>query len=580
MENDTLTDIDEFKEELFDFLKAKIRINEMIDSWKSNCDKAIERRKERYIDLNIEDLRQSGEIQEDETFIPDRVIDTNIMRELPEYLAFIKQSNRLAIFNNVSNPSLDNQQIEREFTKGLTYEGWYCQFLRCVDGAALHGQDAIEVVFDETKPFHVSFEHVGYDRLFYNKKVSNIQDSEFLIRKYEITVMRLEAFKNKGFDVEQIDAIIEKNKAKRKKDDIEVIYKVYFKYQGVVYITWYSRDSNINDWLKKPEILQIGIADEIVDLYPIFLCIYRDDEQETIVDHKGRGFLDAPQQEAHTAIISGFVNGLIRASNVYASPATDDGESADIKQLDVQLVHGGIYSKPLNFFHTDYPDVTVLSAMQFLGTLNAQQTGKTSYAVSNRKDARKTAKELSIAETEERQLESVNLSNFSEYMRSILSFTWRIVQSQAIQGKIPFLLIPQPIMIPGPNGQMIDSGQIDYVNNIDVISEVYEIRPAGDVDVIERQNKLFQMKQDWAVVQNTALKDRFLEDLIKLSYPDRADEYTRILREGNPGKKLVQALSELVKGFTSPEELAGLSDEEKLNLQQIKEQVDAYLATP
>ncbi len=518
--------------ELFEFEKAKICINDMIDAWSNECELSIQRRKERYIELDVEKMRQKGELAEDETFIPDRVIDVNISREHPEYLAFLKQSNRLAIFECKSNPDFDTQNIEIEFTKGLTYRGWYRQFTRLIDGSALHGDDAIEVVFDETKPFHVAFEHVGHDRLFYNRKVSDIQDSEIVIRKYEVTLLRLRGFKEKGFDDSQIDSILDNNRSKRKTNEIEILYKIYFKYNNCVYIAWYSRNTNINNWLKPPEKLKLGIAeysqqgwiDKEIDVYPIFLNIYRDDEQQPITGHKGRGFLDGPQQEAHTAIITGFVNGLLRASNVYASPATDDGESADIKQLDIQLMHGGIYSKPLNFFHTDYPDPLVLSSMQFLSTLNAQQTGKTSYAVSNRKDARKTAKELGIAEKEEQQIESVGLSNFSEFLRGVFEFTWRMVQSQALQGKIKFLLKQQDVMIPDPMGQIIPSGEVEWVNDIESVSEEYEIRAAGDVDYVERNYKLTQMKQDWPVFQQTPLKDRFLEDLVQLSYPDRAQE--------------------------------------------------------
>ncbi len=283
-------------------------------------------------------------------------------------------------------------------------------------------------------------------------------------------------------------------------------------------------------------------------------------------------------QEAQSAIVSGFVNGLLRAANVYASPATDDGESADIKQLDVELTHGGIYSKPLNFFHTDYPDALVLSSMQYLQTLNSQSTGKTSFAVSNRKDSRKTAKELTLAEGEEKQQESIGLADFSEDLRAIFSFVWRIVQSQALQGKIPFLQKQVPIMIPDQvSGQMIASPEMEMVNDVEIIGEKFEIRPAGDVDVIERQNKLKQMQIDWPVIQTTALATKFLSDYIKLSYPDRAEEYCKILEQGDVGKQLVLSLSTLLQAFTSPEDLKTLKPQELQQLDQIKQQVVAYL---
>ena len=135
-------------DELFDYAKAKIRIDLMINDWLSECEATTRRRDERYIDLDIEALRKKGVIEEDETFLPNRVIDTNIMREMPEFMAFLKQSNRLAIFNCISNPEIQSDEIELAFTKGLTYLGWYKQFKRLVDGSELHGWDSIEVIFD------------------------------------------------------------------------------------------------------------------------------------------------------------------------------------------------------------------------------------------------------------------------------------------------------------------------------------------------------------------------------------------------------------------------------------------------
>ncbi len=604
--DDVITD--PFYSDYFDYEKAKIRINDLIDSWSGLCKEAEQRRNERYIDLDIEALRKSGDILPDETFIPQRVIDTNIARELPEFLAFLKQSNRLAIFTCISNPEIQTDNLEKDFTKGLTYQGWYKDFKRLIDGAQLHGWDSIEVVFDESKPLHVGFEHIGFDKLFYNKKTSNIQDSEYVIRRYDITLLRLEAFKAKGFDPVQVDVIISANTAKRKRDDTVTIYKVYYKYAGAVWVCWYSRDSNINNWLKQPEKLKLGIAeqqstgvlsrlqigigqggnsaptvwiDKDVNIYPIFQYLYKDDEEEVLTEHVGRGFLDLPMQEGQSAIVSGFTNGLLRAANVYASPAGDDGESADIKQLDVELTHGGIYSKPLNFFHTEYPDPLVLTAMQFLATLNAQATGKTSFTVSNRKDSRKTAKELGLAEKEEQQQESIGLADFSEDLRAILSFVWLIVQSQALQGKIPLLQKQVPIMIPGGlMGEMIESPEMEAINDIKTIGEKYEVRPAGDVDVVERQNKLNQMMQDWPVFQTTGLKDVFLKDFVKLRYPDKAEAYVKALEAGNIAKQLIMSLSTLLKAFTSPEDIKSLAPEQLQQLEQIKQQVVQYLATP
>src|SRR5436190_16632285 len=114
--------VDIVYEELFTYDKARIRINDIIDSWSGEIKETEKRRAERYVDMDIESLRQSKDIQEDETFIPNRVIDTNIMRETPEFMAFLKQSNRLAIFRCISRPGTQVDNIETDFTKGLTYQ--------------------------------------------------------------------------------------------------------------------------------------------------------------------------------------------------------------------------------------------------------------------------------------------------------------------------------------------------------------------------------------------------------------------------------------------------------------------------
>lgn len=602
--------VDENREEFFEYDKARIRINQLISEWSTLIAKAESRRKERYTDLDIEALRQSGDIQEDETFIPDRIIDTNIMREKPDYMSFLKQSNRLAIFRCIDDPRVKTDKIEIEFTEGLTYKGWYRQFDRLIDGALLHGWDSIEVVYDPNKPLKVCFEHIGHDRLYFNTKVSDIQDSEFVLRRYDSTVMRLESFVAKnGFDAEQVAILTEKNKQTKRRDEIITYFKGFFKYQEVVYVFWYSQDGQLRNWLKAPEKLRLGLqvldssvppnnsqmlsdannfnsspallstpswVDQDLNMVPTFLFLYKDDESETIVDHKGRAFLDGPVQEAATAITSAHVNGTLRASNVYGSPETDDGESSEVKQLDIQLMHGGLYNRPIKFFRTEYPDSTNLQALGYLGAHNSQQTGKVNFAVMNRKDSRKTAEELEQSKSESSRLGSTNIAGFSEFVREFLSFTWLIVKSQALQNKVDFLQIEQDITMPSPAGP-IPTGQTELVNDMELIDHLYELRPAGDIDVVKRQETLQQMMQDWPVIQSTPLAQQFLLDFISLRYPEQASKYMKILQEGDQGKNLVMALSTLLQGALTPEEITAMPPEMQAKLQQIQQQVVAYL---
>ncbi len=576
-------------EELFVYQKAKTQLDQIIGQFSEKFRMADLRRKERYVELNVELMRARGVIPKDGTFIPDRVIDGNIGREKSEIVAFLNAGYRLGIFECTSNPDIDTQNLDQQYTKGLTYNGWYEEMESVIDGAMLHGMDYMEVVFDETKPLHVGFEHVGYDRLCFNDKVSNIQDSEFVLRKYEIAIYKLEQefTEQYGFDMDQVKILTE-YKQPTLRNTVQEIWKGYFKYKGIVYVMWFCQ-TKCNDWLKAPIPLRTGIweSQETTDpitgqvtstrvesnliSYPIFTNVYKHDENQILVEHKGRGFLDGPQQEANTAIITSYVNQTGRAANIYASPETDDGETSQMAILDIELEPDGIYNRALKFWSMPAPDPMALNALQILDNKNAVQSGQVAFAASNRKDSRKTAKELDIAQQQQSKITSTGLAGFSAFLRNLLEFSWLITRSQAIDNKIKFLLIRQ----------MDQMGKITYVNDIETISQTYDIRPAGDTDVIEAQAEQTKMMQDWPVIQGTPISSLFLQDYIKIRYPKRANVYVAAIQQGNPAKQLVQGLQTVLVGaLEHPDHIAKMSPDEINQVKQLEQQAQQFIANP
>jgi hypothetical protein len=575
----------EMPEDLFIFAKAKIHIDQLISAWSVECKDCELRRKERYVDIDVETLRNSGELGEDETMVAVRTIDNNISREKADVMAFLNAGYRLGVFRCLSDPTIETRNLELEVTEGLTYEGWYSEFDKTVDGSELHGFDYLEVVFDVSKPLHVGFEHRGYDRVYYNKNVSDIQSSDRVVIRYDVTMFNLEQFvKRNGFNDIEVQKILTSHKEAKRQDSVK-IYKVYFKVvkdtQDCVYVAWYCNENNVSDWIKAPDTLKLGIYPDgavvgpdgtaeqsEVDLYPVFKYLYKDDEQEAIVDHKGRGFLDSPIQEAATAQVSAYTNGVVKASAIYCSPETDDGESGEMKQLDIKLIPDGIYNKPLRFFSKPYPEVTLLQGIQLLNTISAEQTGKPAYAVKNRQDSRKTAKELEVATEEQTKITSTGLATFSEFLRGVLNFSWKIIRSQALQGKIPLLLV----QIPDPA-----TGQPSWKNDIRVIGQIYDIRPAGDTDIVEAAQEVQKMMADWPVIQTTPLAPQFLVDFIKLRYPKKATEYIQILNQGDMGKKLVAGMGSILQSAEVQGVLAQEGPQQQAELQQLEQQAAAYL---
>jgi hypothetical protein len=566
------TNVEPLPPELFDYEKAKIHINNIIGMWSEDIQEAKLRREERYADLDVDELRRNGDIAEDETFIPDRVIDKNIKRERADIMAFLNAGFRLGIFDCISHPGLDTRQLEREVTRGLTYKGWYREFERTADGALLHGWDFLEIVFDETKALHVGFEHKGFDKVFYNKKCATLQDSERVLVLYEITINRLFEFKDTfGFDGPMIDTIVKPREEGARRNDTIKLYKHFFKYKNCVYISWLILDEAFaTNWLKPPDKLRLGIKssdttgefiDEEIDTYPLFTFLAIDDEQEALSDHKGLGFLDSPIQEATTALTTAFVNGSMRSANVYSCVAQDDDSSAEVKQLDTILVPGGIYKRKLDFFNQPAPDISMLTGITYLNTKNAEERGKIATSVSNRKDSRKTAEELKQSSEEQTKITSTKVATFSEFLREVLTFGWRIIQSQALADQI-ILLYKQV-------GQSPIDGSPIFQNDHHVISQEFDIRPAGDTDVIQAKEKEMKFQQDWPVFQQIpGLRDMVLIDYIKVRWPERADDYIGAMMRGDIGRNTTSGLLEIIKGTLDPQEIAMLSPQDKQALIQ------------
>lgn len=607
------------RDKLFSFSLARPTIQNLVNEWQAERSETEVRRKTRKIELDVEKLRQSGEIGEDETFIPVRVIDTNIQREQPPYINYLKNSRRLAIFKCVDNHKQNTQQLEAEFTEGMSYLNWETPHFKCLDGSQTHGWDAVEIVYDESKPLHCAVEHIGHDKLFFPKTAISLQDSPELIREYNPTRLRLESFiTNFGFNPVQVNMMLDKIKdSPSKSNETLTIYKRLFKHEGIVHVAWFALSDGVSDWLKQPEPLYIGIDKKAtkmteqpsidpltsqqimqqvpseswepasITIYPIAMLPYRESEEPTLTEFKGRVFLDENKQEACTSILSAFVNRLNRSANIYGSPSTEDGTGAGLKELsDIKLTNGKVLNRPFTFWSMDGPDPMILTALEYLDQANANETNQVNFAVNNRQDSRKTAKEISSSEQQQSLLNGVQLTLFSTYIRTIYSLCWLIAQSQAMQNKIKLLQIEvqEPQISPIDGSPIIDpaTGQpivkTSMQNNVQVISYQYNIKAAGDVDVVQRQEKIAQMKQDWPVIAGTPLAAIFLADLMRLEYPESGDAYAEAIMQGDAVKAMqgqLLALDTIMEGIMAkhPEVFTTLPQESQMQLKQILSQV-------
>lgn len=581
------------QQRLFNFDRSKPNLKILVDQWGPEVYNTEANRSLRKLDIDPNVLQSQGKIDSDETVIPVRAIDTNIKRELPTYIGYTQQSRRIVTFTDRSDPSLDCQMLEEEFSRLMTYNGWMSAHNKLVDGTLTHGWDFNEVVFDETKPGHCAIEHVGHSKMIFPYDAIDIQACETIIRVYTVTQTQLKTFVRKfGFDVNQVKLMIDSKGDSRKNESL-TIYKQFFKYGGVVFVAWFELTFT-NGWLKAPTKLFLGrqsqqmvpqqmpmmspmtnqpVVDPTTGMpmmetqlvpqwqdvdeteYPVFLYQYEDIEDDRLVMNKGRVFMDKPSQEAQTALWSACVNGYTRASQVYGSPETGAGGRPKAIE-DARLIPGRMYSEKINFWHTDPPDEGIVRAAQALAVQNSSEAGQINYAASNRVDSRKTAEEVKQGSLDQNLLKSVQVTNYSSYLRSIYSFCWKIVQSQALQGKVTIAVDPSYLM------------------------RDYDIRAAGDIDVIQRAEKINRMKQDWPVISQTPLAIPFLMDLIKISYPEDYSRYQAIMQQGDPKKAAIQQLLVLLKGSLTEEEVKALPPEGQQQATAIVENATKQLQMP
>ena len=606
-----------------------VQFEQLIKDWLIEFVRTREQRIFRYIEIDVPLMRSQGFLKDDETILPVRVAERNIRREQPGFIAFYTQSRRTLIFReaqallDMAKGTSEEEQLEDAFTQGMRYPGWELAPYSATDGAQTHGWDAVEVVYDDTKPLKVGVEHVGHDKLLFPVEALDIQYCEYIARGYDLTSQQLKSFvEDFGFDAAQVNILTAADKGTGYRALRHYrVWKVMFKEDGIVKVGWrcdaaasgQPRFGGLcSDWLKKPIALYLGrqhtemqqrppvmmpvlhptfntpILDEtgqplmqevaqpdvevVVDTpeteYPIYLLRYHQTEDQQVFSTRGRVFLDRYDQEAQTAIASGFVNKLMRSTNVYAAVGQDGlpGNSTAPKQLPVKLQHGAIYDRPINFFSSESPDPVLLNALQWFGVRNAEENGQTDFAVNNRQDSRKTATEIQAASQQANLLSGVQVTLYSAWICAFYRRAWEVVQNLALMGKIEFLPQVQP-------------DGVTVSNNTAVLSKHFYVRAAGDIDVTQRAMQIQQMQQMWPIISQTAAAQSFLRDLLITTFPNLGMKWANQIQDDMQAKQLLAQVSQILEQLviSRPEELKTLPPQEVQQLLQLKQQVTMVL---
>lgn len=541
--------------ELEDKLKG---LKEVIDDLTNKNESS---RKLRYAEIDIEAEREAGRLQPDELYIPLHIIDTNIRREQSPYVQYVVQSPRAVICKDPSKPSDDLQVLEADLTEKLRYEGWQTAMFANIDGFQANGYSIMEVVQDQNAPGEVSYEAVQYNDFAFTTDTRDMQAVEMVMRSYYFTKTRLLELcgdvnnpQSSDFIREQVQKLIDQEpnssdsveNADIKDRSLYKIFKVMFRIKGIVNVAWCCPEK-CDGWLRVPRPLYIGRRklvqpttlqklggmasqlmtgqpqlpqhqEEYEKNFPYIVFPYLISENDTIQQLKGRIFLDQDLQEATSSMLSSAVTQARRAAGMYFSKDVTDPNDDLLMQKNVFFQSGCIINSKVQAFNLNAPDPGIFSAINMLMAVNQNETSQVNFAVNNRKDSRKTAKEISTAEQQQGQLSTVQVVLFSIALTQMYRLMVDVIKSRVAAGLI----------------------QVDEVV-APLYARKFTIKPSGDVDVILRQQRIQQMTQAWPVIQNTPLAQAFLSDLIGLMFPEQAAKYQMILQQAAMQQQSAQA---------------------------------------
>jgi hypothetical protein len=595
----------------YDFKFAQGVYTKLIDGWGGVVDETDRQRALRYVkDADSNSLRENGTLKPDEVYTPVRLIDSNIRGEQPALIQYITQSRRSIIFASPNSEPIDGiEKLEEDFTLKARYLGWEIPFIQNLDGSQAHAWDAVEIIFDPDYPGNFCIEHIGHDRLIFSIDSEDIEAQEVIAIRKMLTNNQLRSMVKEGsFNSEQVEKLIGSgSKTLGLTDSSNECYKIFFKQEGIVHVAWYAK--NCDEYLKEPAPLFLGLRDftvqppppnpleaNILPLpqvdqqdyppifeteFPVVQLKYIESNDPRIIELQGRCKLDEASQEAASAIQSGMVNGTIRASNVMASPAQTplDATPSDLPILtDVFIGNGRMFSKPVNFFTTPWPRAECVQFLQAVVTQNKQELGNVNFSVLNRKDSGKTATEIQAASKESQELSGVQVILMSIFIRRVYAKCWRIYQNRVLQGK---LIIKDPYLL------KLFGEDVKVDNNFQVISckeaKNYIIKSSGDVDVVQRQEKLNRLMQGWEVFGKTPIASEYLKDILRYSFPEDAVRYITILENGvdNQYKALLEKTSQVLKAVIIDPATGGLIPSAQQfgpQLQQLAQQIQQALS--
>ena len=494
----------------------------------------------------MDEARQLELVEGNETFIGRRIIAENINRELPTFIQYLQQSYRHVSAAGPGIPIEALNAIEAEYTAGHRTTGWLTPELQAASASALHGRGYLMVVPDpENEILQTRVEYVATEDVICPLNLREFQNAPMIAVRYLIPMTTFELWATeKKWKKDTVNGIKKQEAPDRAVTKQVPVYLVMLRFNGVIHHFWYT-DSPAQEILSE-EILPLFTGHMGKDqtalpspVYPLFPLYYQITENPVLLERKGRARLDMHDQEAATMGWTAFINGNLRASEIYIAldePAMT--ENPEVVQTSECIKPGVVSKRKLTFYSPKAPEAGALVALQALRTENASGAGQVDFAAQNRQDSRKTATELQAASEQAQRHQTVPLTMFALGYSDLLAYRFGVVQTNVASGANLKFLESRP--------------------EIRQILDKVEVRPAGDIDFVQRNEKLTKLTSYFPLYQNTAVGPVFLQKILELAFPDDYAQMGPLLQDQSRavGQMMLQVLQALPPNTLPPEDFA------------------------
>ena len=521
----------------------------LVDNWNKIATSIDTNRDAEALDITPQEARGRGIVIGNETYVGRRIIATNIQREMPTYIKYLSGS-----YRHISAIALDNTPVtalsalEEAFTLSFRVGNWLEQHIQALSSFALQGRGVFMCIPSAT-PLNTTLVYIPPEDFIFPLDTRDLQFAPLIGIRYSISVDQFKVWrKTYQWEEAACSKIIDANP---EADRVQTMYPVYLmlmKTEGGVQAFWFHRESN--QLLRTPYPYNAGFMNEdgtaaATKDYPIFPVYYQITENPKLIERKGRAHADMHDQEAMTMLWTSSVNASIRSSELYIGlDETATTENPEIAQTEFIMEPGKILKKPVKFYSPPAPDGSILATAQALRVENSSAAGQVDFAAQARKDSRKTAKELTLAQTQTDQNQAVSLTMFASGYRAALQFQWLVLQFNMASGYNTTFLVTDPAS-----------------QAVLKTAKVY-ITPAGDVDFVERETKMKLYTQYYALIEGTALAPFFLNKILELAFPKEYQQMAPLITDNSKqmGAALLQIVENLPPTAIPPDQAGKLQE--------------------